>query len=430
MKQQTDLKTSLRKLRRNKYFLLLLILLLTCSLVGAVIITTKLFGKGGGSSSGSELTGSQNPEETTPTPTSDAASPTTSTIATPSDATSTTTPEVTSTSSTTSPTVTATIKATTKPTTAPTNPPTAAPTAPPVAVGTSCGNPNKLANSITELANLVKTSVPGDHIRLMASVTGQIKLDFPAGNASRYICVSYAPGVVSTGLVRINSARYVVLENIKSTWSNADGPGDHMFKLTGGNNWILRNSEIWGAQSFANILVTGGALNWKITNNYIHDVANSPVNSTVQNHNIYVAQGDYGLIAGNRIKNAPRGRCIKIANASATNPDQPDHNKVLYNTFVNCQGPSLVGVSYSASYNEFSKNIFVTGPCIMNVNDITGAGNTMIDNIYWNITGDCIVSDTANFSYSGMLKINPGLNGADLPTNGGVAGYGYGAYHP
>jgi len=262
----------------------------------------------------------------------------------------------------------------------------------------------------------------------MNSVTGTMKINFPTNTSGKAICISYAAGVTSSGLLRFNDPRNVIMQNMKVTWKSGDLATEHLFKISGGNNWTLRSSEIFGAQSYANLLITESAVNWKVLKNYIHDVATTPVNSSVQNHNIYIAEADYGVISGNRITNASRGRCIKIATSSETAPNQPDHNTVSYNTFNNCIGPSLVGVSYSASFNSFTKNIFINSPCIMNNNDVVGAGNSMNDNLYWNIKEDCLINEPANFTVSNMKKVNPNLNSSDLPTTTSAKSYGYGAY--
>lgn len=338
--------------------------------------------------------------------------------------------EVTPTPDTSTPSPTEDIDAitpTSSPTTSPI--PTTSPKPTQAPVSSDCASSNKHAFTLNDFINLVQTAKGGDHISLMASVTGTMKINFPVNTSGKAICISYGSGVTSTGLLRFNDPQNVIMQNMKVTWQSGDLATEHMFKISGGSNWTLRNSEIYGAQSYANILITENSTNWKILKNYIHDVANiTPVNSTVQNHNIYVGQANYGLIAGNRIKNAPRGRCIKIATASDTSPNQPHHITVTYNTFNNCIGPSLVGASYAASNNSFTKSIFINGPCVMSNNDLTGSGNSMNDNIYWNITEDCLVTHEGNMTITNMKKINPLLNSSDLPTNSSAASYGYGAY--
>jgi hypothetical protein len=316
-------------------------------------------------------------------------------------------------------------------------------TAPSANAGPACPAVNKSVATLAELKTAIETSKPGDHIRLTASVTNTstssyFNPKFVGTTTDAYRCLSFAANVRFTGLWSVGSANNWIFDTIRVTWLNGSPSGSHMFRLSGGTGWILRNSEIWGANSYANIHVTGAAKNWKIVNNYIHDVMtvipSGVSNTSVQNHDIYVAQADDGLIAGNRITGALNGRCIKIANSSSTAVDHPDRVRVEYNTFRNCKGPTLVGVSYGATYNSFTKNIFENGPYIMNVNDVTGVGNSMKDNVYWNITNSSLVKTdsgtTATFIYdaASMKKLDPMFGANDVPQNAAVLGYGHTAF--
>jgi hypothetical protein len=309
-----------------------------------------------------------------------------------------------------------------------TSTPTIAPSKPPVSSNEQCNPVNKTASTLTELKTAVEQSQPGDHIQLKNSFTGTFTASFPGVTTDAYRCLSYAPGVQTNGLFRATSPDKWIFENIKATWATA-AASEHMFRISGGTGWILRNSEIWGAQSFANLHITGAASSYKVINNYIHNVADVlAVNTDVQNHNIYISNADDGIIAGNRITNAPRGRCIKVANSSSTSTENPDRNILKYNTFRDCSGPTLAGVSYGATGNEFHHNIFENGPCVMNVQTITGAGNKMYNNIYWNVPGDCMVTNATNFTYSDMIKADPMFDTNDVPTATAVVGYGHTAY--
>lgn len=332
--------------------------------------------------------------------------------------------------STVTPTTTVDPTITTEPTATitPTDSPIPTPTQPPVSSTEQCNPVNKTANNLTELKTLIEQSKPGDHIQLLTSATGTFSATFPGVATDTFRCLSYADGVQTNGLFRAAHPTRWIFQNLKATWGTGTA-SDHMFRITGGTGWILRNSEIWGAQSFANLHITGTATKYKVVNNYIHNVADIiAVNTEVQNHNIYISDADDGIIAGNRITNAPRGRCIKVANSSSTSTSNPDRNIVKFNTFRNCTGPSLVGVSYGATGNEFHHNIFDSGPCVMNVQSITGAGNTMYNNVYWNITNDCMTTQTGNFTYSDMKKIDPLFDNNDTAQDSLVSGYGYTAY--
>ena len=88
-----------------------------------------------------------------------------------------------------------------------------------------------------------------------------------------------------------------------------------MIKFVGGKGWIWENSEVWGAQSFANIFVSCSPAEWTIRNNTIYDTFGGEVN-IFRSHNLYIntnLDAGPGLIEGNIIFNATHGSNIKLA---------------------------------------------------------------------------------------------------------------------
>lgn len=93
-------------------------------------------------------------------------------------------------------------------------------------------------------------------------------LEVRGGDYTENINVSLSPGTetsritvknygqerpVVKGLVRL-TMNYWTWNGINFTW-NSGTYQDHMVKLSGGRGWILENCEVWGAYSYANILV-------------------------------------------------------------------------------------------------------------------------------------------------------------------------------
>lgn len=145
-----------------------------------------------------------------------------------------------------------------------------------------------------------------------------------AGTAAAPIVVAAYPGErpVIEGILWLRGASHWTLDGINITWNQAGGaPDEHMVKFTDGVDWELRNAEVWGAQSFAAILVatSGGAepARWRIGDSCIHDT--QPSNRTNQDHLIYVnagLQSGPGVIERNLLWGAHNGTGIKLGGPS------------------------------------------------------------------------------------------------------------------
>jgi hypothetical protein len=238
------------------------------------------------------------------------------------------------------------------------------------------------------------------------------------GSASQPITVTAFPGEnpIIKGIVHLSQADYWIIDNIDVTWP--DGYTDstqHMFRFYGGTGWELRNSEVWGAHSYAAVLVNGGATSFKIDHNYIHDT--TPSNDTSQDHLIYVSNGSNGVIEHNLLVNAPNGRAVKLGNPSSGSAT-PAGVVVRYNTMTG-NGSANVGLSYDAHDNRIYGNIMVTaGNKYKNVDSwkLTGKGNTASANVGWDSAG-VYEPDSPIVDGGGNLFVDPQLDGNYVPHN-------------
>jgi hypothetical protein len=154
-----------------------------------------------------------------------------------------------------------------------------------------------------------------------------------------------------------------------------------MVKFTDGKNWEFADAEVWGAESFAGILIAGVPSAWDI------DVTGHSVN---QDHLIYVNAGEGGgVIERSILVGSPNGRAVKIGPSSCGNG--PIANVVVrYNTMVDNWGPSNVQFSCESHDNLAEWNLMVRpGMNRANVTgfSLTGANNVAKNNLGWESTG-------------------------------------------
>jgi hypothetical protein len=203
---------------------------------------------------------------------------------------------------------------------------------------------------------------PGDTL-LVRGGTYAERIQSPtirAGSATARITVKAYPGErpVVSGLVWMKGASYWTFDGINVTWGASNLASEHMVKFTNGVGWTFTHGEVWGAHSYAAILVTGNVAGqpaqWQITNSCIHDTYAS--NSTNQDHNIYVNTGTTagsGLIERNLIFNAVNGRNVKLGPGGSTGGSV--NVTIRYNTLYNSAQP--ISPSYDSNHNVFERNI-------------------------------------------------------------------------
>ncbi|HEX5166352.1 MAG TPA: carbohydrate-binding protein, partial [Thermomicrobiales bacterium] len=140
----------------------------------------------------------------------------------------------------------------------------------------SLANPwRNLSSSMKKLRAGDTLLVRGGTYRERVEVRGE---SVPRGTADARITVKAYPGEepLVVGIFWISNPDYWTFDNIDVTYDPAtNNTQEHMVRMYRGHDWIFQNSEIYGAHSYAGLLVNGKSKNWLITNNYIHDTAPS-----------------------------------------------------------------------------------------------------------------------------------------------------------
>ena len=171
----------------------------------------------------------------------------------------------------------------------------------------------------------------------------------PAAAEARTRVLPY-PGErpVLQGLLWLKGAQYWDFSGLNVTWDSATGqPNEHMVKLTDGKGWTFTGAEVWGAHSYAGVLVAGAASDWRLSHNYVHDTV--PTNGTNQDHLVYVnTTAPGGVVERNVLAHSRNGRAVKVG------PPAADSGRVAgvairYNTMVDNRGPSSVQLAWGTS---------------------------------------------------------------------------------
>jgi hypothetical protein len=315
---------------------------------------------------------------TTPAPTSSAtasnlptATPTASTTAAPS---ATSTPTATS-GPTPNPNPTA--APTPTPTAAPTPTPTAAPTPTPTPApiagthylspsGTDAGNCSaspcrtfSYALSSAALPCGQRLLVSGSHATPYVENITTLSISHCTAGAPITVQAASGQDPVIEGLLWLHSPSYWTINDIDVTWNPANTSDEHMVKMEGGVGWHYINSELWGAHSYAALLISDdngvSPVTWTVADNCIHDTYQS--NSTNQDQLIYANPGlggSGGVITRNLLFNATNGQGIKLGGPSSGSGGA-DYMSVTYNTVYNTSQGMLV--NWQSHDNTISRNI-------------------------------------------------------------------------
>jgi hypothetical protein len=253
-----------------------------------------------------------------------------------------------------------------------------------------------------------------------------------SGTADARITVRNYPGEnpIIKGKVRLSSPDFWTFDGFNVTW-NTGNYTEHMVKFVGGRDWILENSEIWGAQSFANILVCCSPSNWVLRNNTIHDTYGGESN-IFRSHNIYVntnLDAGPGLIEYNLFFNAPHGCNVKIAGPNQ-GPEYGSANiTVRYNTLYNGVQPLLIGDGSKNILVE--RNIIVMGvrpdttTYLLRLYQLTGADNVVRNNLGFDAGKWCLDYNGGNYTCAGIDG-----GGNLFPVNPEFDSLGVGGFHP
>lgn len=192
---------------------------------------------------------------------------------------------------------------------------------------------------------------------------------------------------VVKGLLWLRDLDHWVIDGINVTWDPETGTAnEHMVKFTDGTGWVFRNAEVWGARSFAGVLVatSGGTepRDWRIEGNCVHDTA--PSNNKNQDHLIYVNSGTEsgpGLIEGNLLFGAPNGNGVKLGGPSATSGGAADVT-IRYNTIHGAAQGVLM--SWRSQDNLVTRNLIgAVGENYGTVRgyQLAGTGNVAAENV-------------------------------------------------
>jgi hypothetical protein len=195
---------------------------------------------------------------------------------------------------------------------------------------------------------------------------------------------------VIVGLLWLDRPSHWTFDGINVTWSPSNLPTQHMVKVINGVGWVFKNAELWGAESYANLLVVstmaGEPADWTVAYNCIHD--NYGANDNVNGEQlVYVNTHDTpgGVVSRNILFNAANGMGVKLGGASE-GEDGPSGVVVRYNTIYNTT--QNVFVAWSAKDNEIYRNIL--GKVDLDLSDaygnirgfeLTGRGNVAHDNV-------------------------------------------------
>ena len=209
------------------------------------------------------------------------------------------------------------------------------------------------------------------------------------GTAASPVTVTAYPGErpVLQGLLWLHRPSYWTFDGLNVTWNPAtDRSSDHMVKLTNGVGWSFKNAEIWGAQSYAGLLVAGTIQGepsqWSVTGNCIHDTY--PTNHVNQDHLIYANTGTTagpGLIEHNLLFNAVNGEGVKLGGSEPTSGGAANVT-VTHNTiFKTAQNVLVAWASHdNAVYGNLLDGV---RPGYANVRgyELVGSGNRVNGNV-------------------------------------------------
>jgi len=264
-----------------------------------------------------------------------------------------------------------------------------------VATDGSDSNPGSLSKPWRTVEKGLESLQAGDTL-LIRQGTYVERITSPkinAGTPTSRIVVKAYPGErpVIKGLLWITGADYWVFNGVNVTWDSATGSRDeHMVKLTNGVGWVFRNAELWGAHSYADLLVAstvpGEPANWIVAKNCIHDNYGA-LDHINGDHLIYVNTHNTpgGIVRRNILFNALNGMGVKLGSADV--PEEGPANVLVYDNTIYNTSQSIL-VAWSAQNNELFNNLMDKVDTEHNPNygnirgyQLTGLNNRAHDNL-------------------------------------------------
>ncbi len=255
---------------------------------------------------------------------------------------------------------------------------------------------------------------PGDRLTVGdGEYPEDIDLDVRAGRADEPVQVVAEAGArpVVVGLLWLAGLSYWDVRGINVTWDDSNSSDQHMVKLTDGRGWRFGDAELWGAKSYAALLVDGDPVDFLLSGLYVHDT--HPANDTNQDHLIYLNCGTGGgVLERSVLAHSANGRALKIGGPSAGEGEVADI-LVRYVTMVDNRGPSNVQLAYDTSRVVVEHSLMVqSGEGRANVTtfDLDGSDNVVRDSLGWDSTGLLEEADGLQDG-GGNVRLDPQLTG-------------------
>jgi hypothetical protein len=303
-----------------------------------------------------------------------------------------------------------------------------------VAPGGADGGPGTPAHPFASLSHAFTVLRAGDTLLVRGGTYDEriMNPSVSSGTSAAPVTVQAWPDErpVIRGLLWLRDANWWDIHGINVTWSSANHHDEHMVKLTDGVGWTFADAEVWGAQSYAALLVAGTPVSWHLDRLFVHDTL--AVHGENQDHLVYVNAGvGAGVIENCVLAHSRNGQAIKVGGPDTAST--PNGALVIaYNTMYDNRGPANVQLDYTAVGVQVYRNIMVgaaRGRANVTAYRLAGAGNGVVDNIGWDssaVVGDVdvpgTVVDVAN------RHVDPALADPDhgnfVPLNPEAAGYG------
>ncbi len=218
---------------------------------------------------------------------------------------------------------------------------------------------------------------------------------------------------VVVGLLWLEDLSWWEITGLNVTWDDANDSDQHMVKLTDGVGWRFADAELWGAKSFAALLVGGEPEDFTLSGLYVHDT--HPANGTNQDHLIYINSGSGGgVLERSILAHSDNGRAVKVGP-----PDEGDgvvsDVVIRYVTMVDNRGPSNVQLAYDVSRVVIEHCLMVRageGRANVTTFDLTGEGNEVRNSLGWD-AARLLDEDDGLVSGGGNVFLNPRLSGPD-----------------
>jgi hypothetical protein len=211
-----------------------------------------------------------------------------------------------------------------------------------------------------------------------------VKVHVHPGTKRRPITMMAYPGEhpVVHGLVWLRQPSYWQFSGINVTWDPAVRSGTRpMVKVTGGVGWSWRDSDIWGSQGSANMVIAGyrhkEPADWTLADNCIHDVRPSRLIKRSSNLTVGNMQGGPGSVTRNLIFNAPGPQNVVIGSAQGGVRDVTFDFNTLFGAGV------AVAVGGKSSDVRISRNILggVSSDILIRWNHPHGGRNLVSQNL-------------------------------------------------